>query len=232
MCYNAFLVLFLAVGKKTEFCDIIFKTDEIFISFFVLFNRGSLERSDKMNDASIIELYWERNQQAIRETDKKYGRLCLSTANNLLNNLHDSQECVNDTYLVAWNKIPPTKPEHLAAFLCRITKNIAYKKIERNNALKRSNNLLLSFDELGDCVSGISSPEDEIYLKELSDAISTFLYKQKERDQAIFLKRYWFCNSISDIASEVGLSEKNTTLILFRLRQKLKNYLMKEGFDI
>lgn len=184
-----------------------------------------------MEDASIIELFWERNQQAIEETDKKYGKLCFSVANNLLNNFHDSQECVSDTYLAVWNKIPPTRPNHYPAFLCRISKNLALKKIEYHRANKRDSNLTLSLDELGDCVSGVNI-DAQLSYKQLSVAISTFLYSQKERDRVIFIRRYWFCDDISYIAKRMGLTENNVTLILFRMRQNLRKYLTKEGFDI
>lgn len=185
-----------------------------------------------MEDASIIELFFERNGQAIEETDKKYGKLCFSVANNLLNNFHDSQECVSDTYLAAWNKIPPTRPKHYPAFLCKITKNFALKKLEYYTADKRNANLTLSLDELGDCVSDTSSVDSQMSYKELGLAISSFLYKQKERDRVIFIKRYWFCDDISNIAKVMGITQNNVTLILFRMRQNLRKYLTKEGFDL
>lgn len=184
-----------------------------------------------MEDASIIELFFERNQQAIEETDKKYGKLCFRVANNLPNNFHDSQECLSDTYLTAWNKIPPTRPKCYPAFLCKISKNLALKKIEYHRASKRDSNLTLSLDELGDCVSGVNI-DSHLSYKQLSAAITSFLYSQKERERVIFIRRYWFCDDISDIAKAMGITQNNVTLILFRTRQSLKKYLTKEGFDI
>lgn len=185
-----------------------------------------------MDDASIIELYFKRKEQAIEETKIKYGRLCFDLASNMLGNDQDSEECVNDTYMTVWNTIPPTRPDRFSAFLCKITKNHALKKLEYSSALKRSRNMTLSVDELGDCVSGKDSPEDEIQMHELSSAISRFLRTRKEREQIIFIKRYWFYEPLSDIAEEFGITEKNVSLILYRTRQKLKDHLTKEGFDI
>ncbi len=185
-----------------------------------------------MDDASIIELYFKRNEQAIAETGIKYGKLCFKVADNMLNNIQDTEECVNDTYMTAWNTIPPTRPVRFSAFLCKITKNLALKKIEYNIASKRNKNMTLSIDELSDCVSDKNTPEDELLIKELSSEINRFLSQQKEREQIIFVKRYWFYESVSDIAKDFNLTEKNTSAILLRLRQKLKAHLIKEGFNL
>lgn len=185
-----------------------------------------------MDDASIIDLYFKRNEQAIKETDLKYGKLCFKLASNMLNNIQDAEECVNDTYMTTWNTIPPTRPFRFSAFLCKITKNLALKKIEHETASKRNRKMSLSIDELGDLVSGMPSPEDEILVKEVTSEVNKFLSKQKERDQMIFVKRYWYYESVSAIAKDFQITEKNASAILLRLRQKLKAHLMKEGFDI
>lgn len=185
-----------------------------------------------MDDASIIELYFKRDEQAIKETDLKYGKLCFKIASNMLNNIQDTEECVNDTYMTTWNTIPPTRPSRFSAFLCKITKNLALKKIEHNTALKRNTKMTIPIDELGDLISDKTSPEDDILIKDLTLEINRFLSKQKERDQIIFVKRYWFYESVSDIAKDFHITEKNASAILLRLRQKLKTHLTKEGFDI
>ncbi len=185
-----------------------------------------------MKDASIIELFWNRDENAIKETKQKYGRLCASVAENMLDSEQDCEECVSDTYLTAWNCIPPAKPDRFPAFLCKITRNLALKKIEYNTAIKRNKNMVSSLDELGDCVSGSGSAEEHVDMHELTSAINSFLSAQKKREQMIFVKRYWLYEPLADIAKEVGTSEKNVTLILFRLRERLKDYLIKEGFNV
>lgn len=185
-----------------------------------------------MDDASIIELYFSRNERALKETENKYGRLCMSVAGNILGDFNDTEECVNDAYLAVWKRIPPERPEFFAAFLCKITKNLAFKKVEYACAAKRNKNLTFPLDELADCVSGKGGPEDELYLKELSLAISRFLHTQKERDRVIFVKRYWFFEPLTQIADETGLRKNTVSSILFRQRRRLKEYLLKEGFDL
>lgn len=185
-----------------------------------------------MKDASIIELYWNRDENAIKETKQKYGRLCAGVAENMLDSAQDCEECVSDTYLTVWNCIPPAKPDRFPAFLCKITRNLALKKIEYNTAVKRNKNMVSSLDELGDCVSGSESTDEHIDMRELTSAINSFLSDRKKREQIVFVKRYWLYEPLADIAKEVGTSEKNVTLILFRLREKLKDYLTKEGFNV
>lgn len=185
-----------------------------------------------MNDASIIELYWERSEEAISETDKKYGKLCNSIANNILNNKSDAEECVNDTYLTVWDSIPDERPKYFSAFLCRIVKNLSLKRLEYNTAQKRNPELLVSFDELQDCLSSETNPELTLDTKELGKAISRFLKNQNETNRKIFLRRYWYFDSVKKIAADFQMKEEKISLILFRTRKKLKQFLEKEGYGI
>lgn len=185
-----------------------------------------------MNDESIIELFWKRDEQAIIETKLKYGGLCTSLASNMLDSLEDAQECVNDTYLTVWNQIPTDKPNYFSAYLCKIIKNLALKKIEYNSAKKRNCKMSQSIDEIGEILSDSNSPEDEYDLKELSAALSRFLRMRKEKNQQIFIRRYWYYSSIEDIAEMFGMTENNVSLVLFRERKALKEFLRKEGFEI
>ena len=152
-----------------------------------------------MDDNQIIELYFARNEQAIRETDTKYGKLCFSIANRILENNEDSEESVNDTYLNAWNTIPPTRPNHFSAFLCKITRLISLKKLEFANAQKRTAAVFVSFEELEGVlqdkkISSTTGAED------LGHLISAFLRREKEDARNIFLRKYFFCDSVSEIA--------------------------------
>ena len=184
-----------------------------------------------MDDNQIIELYFARNEQAIKETDAKYGKLCFSVANRILENNEDSEECVNDTYLNAWNKIPPTCPNHLSAFLCKITRLISLKKLEFSSALKRTSTVIVSFEELEGVLQDqkISSVTDA---EDLGKLISAFLRREKEDSRNIFLRKYFFCDSVSEIAERYRLNENTVKSMLFRTRNRLREYLRKEGVEV
>ncbi len=161
-----------------------------------------------MNDASIIELYWERNEEAIKETDKKYGKLCNRLSNNILNNPADAEECVNDTYLTVWDSIPDERPVYFSAFLCRIVKNLSLKRLEYNTAQKRNPELLASFEELEGCLSVNSNPDEKLDAEFLGKSISDFLRGESDTNRKIFLRRYWYYESIGKIADDFGMKEK------------------------
>ncbi len=182
-----------------------------------------------MDDEKIIELYWKRSENAISETDIKYGSLCRHIAKNIVSDLRDVDECVNDTYLAAWNAMPPKKPDILFAFLARITRNISLKKIEYYSAKKRNPKLTVSYDELENCIPDIESVESEIELNELTSYINNFLELQKPEHKIIFVRRYWYFDSINEIAYSLRLSESKVKSILFRMRNKLKDYLNNKG---
>lgn len=184
-----------------------------------------------IDDLQIIELYFARNEHAIEETANKYGNLCFRVAKNLLFNNEDSEECVNDTYLTLWNKIPPIRPTNFTAFICRITRNLSLKKLELSNAMKRSADAIISLSEIEatlpdyNIASGI---EDE----EIGKLISAFLWSEKELNRNVFLRKYWFFDSISDIAERYSLGENNVKSMLFRTRNRLREFLRKEGIEI
>ena len=185
-----------------------------------------------MNDASIIELFWNRNETAITETDNKYGRLCSRVSLNILNSIPDAEECVNDSYLTVWNSIPEDRPEHFSAYLCRIVRNLSLKRLEYNTAAKRNPDLLASFDELEGCISATENPENFVDAKALGRSISEFLYLQNEQNRNIFIRRYWYFESVKKIAGDYKMNEERVSVILFRTRKKLKKHLEKEGYSV
>ncbi len=185
-----------------------------------------------MNDASIIGLFWERSENAIKETDIKYGKLCNRLANNILNNISDAEECVNDSYLTVWNSIPDARPNNFSAFLCRIVKNLSFKRLEHLTAQKRKPEMLISLNELNDCISSSANTEMSYDTAELSKIISVFLRKQNETHRNIFLRRYWYYDSVKNIAADYGFKEEKVSNILFNIRKKLKKHLETEGYYI
>ena len=184
-----------------------------------------------MEDVQIIELYFARDEHAIKETDAKYGKLCFQVAHNLLQNEEDSKECVNDTYLIVWNKIPPTHPNNLKAFLCKITRNLSLKKWESATAQKRSSGATLTLSEI-ETILPDHSIDSAIDAEELGRKISDFLREEKPLARNIFLRKYWFFDSISDIIKRYTLNENRVKSILFRTRNRLRTFLQKEGFPV
>lgn len=185
-----------------------------------------------MNDTEIIRFYWDRNPEAITQTEIKYGRLCRHIAMNILTNSEDAEECVNDTYLGAWNAIPPQKPESLSAFLSKITRNLSLKRADYNNAQKRSRRLTESLDELAGCVSGGSYIESELENRRIEECLSSFLWQQTAECRNVFLRRYWYFDSIADISERYGIGRSKIATMLHRTRNKLRDYMQKEGIDI
>ena len=185
-----------------------------------------------MEDKQIIDLYWSRSEKAISETDIKYGKLCLRLALNILLNQEDAKECINDTYLGAWNAIPPQYPISFRAFISRITRNLALKKYEYISAKKRNPKAVISLSELEDCISGSDTPEEKLENSGIEKAISDFLRSLDYNERNIFLRRYWYFDSIEDIAKRFNISGSKATSMLFRTRKKLKTYLQKEGIDL
>ncbi len=186
-----------------------------------------------MEDARIIEMFFERNESAISETESKYGKYCFAVAQNILLNEEDSKECVNDTLMRVWNTIPPTRPNSLKAFLAKITRNLAFNRYRENTSQKRGGSeteLVLS--ELEECIPYRENTESELSVRELGKVINKFLYTLSERDCDIFLKRYFYVNRVQDLAREYGMKENQVRTILSRTKQKLKVYLEKEDFYI
>lgn len=186
-----------------------------------------------MTDAEIVQLYWDRNQRAVLETEKKYGNYCTSIANNILGNQEDARECVNDTYLNAWKSMPPHRPKILSAYLGKITRNLAFNRYKFNRAKKRgSGEFSEALDELNDCVSGVNSVEKELEYKELRKAIDGFLASLAPEKRGMFVCRYWYSDSVSDIAKRYGLKENTVSTTLKRTRNKLQKYLEERGFEV
>lgn len=182
-----------------------------------------------MTDEKIIDLFFERSEQAIKELDNKYGKTFHKVSLNILNNEQDAEECVNDAYLGAWNAIPPAKPNPLVTFVCKIVRNISLKRYEKNTAQKRNSFYDVAIEELDECLACPTTIEDEIEERELTRIIESFLDSLSKENRVIFLRRYWFSDSYADIAKQVGLTEKNVSVRLSRIRNELRKYLTERG---
>lgn len=182
-----------------------------------------------MDDKKIIGLLWQRAEQALVLLAKKFGAGLHRLAMNILGNHPDAEESVNDTYLALWNTIPPEKPDPLTAYVYRVGKNTALKKLRENTAQKRDSRYDVSLDELAGCVAGCSL-EDEFDARLLGRAINRFLDKQTEQNRIIFLRRYWFGDSVKEIAALYTMTPGSVSVRLSRLRESLKEQLTKEGF--
>lgn len=185
-----------------------------------------------MDDKAIIDLYWERSEKAISETSTKYGAYCYTIAYNILSSREDSQESVNDTYLAAWNTMPPRRPASLSAFLGKMTRCISLDKWKQRSRLKRGGGEVAAcLDELEECVSGGASLEDEVIRKETLSRVNRFLEDLPETERKVFLCRYWYADPVADIAQRFGFSQSKVASMLHRTRAKLKNQLAKEGLQ-
>ena len=179
-----------------------------------------------MTDEKIIDLFFLRSEQAISELDKKYGRACYSVSYRILNNGQDAEECVNDSYIGVWNAIPPARPDPLRAFVLKIVRNISLKRYEQNTAAKRNSHYDVAMEELEDCLAS-SATIEEIEERRLTEIIEAFLGSLTEENRVIFMRRYWFSDSYADIAKRVGLTEKNVSVRLTRIRKELRKYLIE-----
>ena len=183
-----------------------------------------------MEEKQIIDLYFSRSEQAITETDKKYGSYCRQVAYNILCSHPDSEECVNDTYLKTWNVIPPKRPSPLKIFLGKITRNLALDRWDWNHAAKRGGGeVAASLEELGECIPAPQDTEQIVQNKELVRALDTFLEGLPAETRKVFLRRYWNLSPVKEIASFYGLSESKVKMLLMRTRNALKAYLEQEG---
>lgn len=183
-----------------------------------------------MDDNGIIDLYWARSEKAISETDARYGKLCYGIAYNILSNREDSEESVNDTYLAAWNTMPPHRPSLLGAFLGKLARYISLDRWKQRSRLKRGGGeVTLCLEELEDCVSGQESAEDAVIRKETIAGVNRFLDRLSETERRVFVCRYWYLDSVNDIAGRFGFSRSKTTSMLHRIRGKLNRQLEKEG---
>ena len=176
-------------------------------------------------DIKIIELFFERSEQAIRELDFKYGKICRKISYNILKSWDDAEECVNDAYFGAWNAIPPAKPNPLQAYICKIVRNISLKLYYRKKAIKRNSVYEVAMQELEPYLSASDCVESEMEIRELVHIIEEFLETLTTENRVIFMLRYAYLDTYSDIAARVGLSEKNVSVRLTRIRQKMRQYL-------
>lgn len=184
-----------------------------------------------MEDRQIVDLFWARSETAISETEKKYGRYCRYIAYRILDNDEDAKEIENDTYLRAWNSIPPARPNLLKAFLGAISRNLALDRYEKRNTQKRGGQAELALDELTDCIPNGDDGRELSELTALRDAMNRFIRSLPEKTQCIFVRRYWYSSPISEIAEEFAMKESSVSVLLLRTRKKLKAFLKKEGFD-
>ena len=185
-----------------------------------------------MEDRQIVDLYFERSESAISETDKKYGRYCHYIVYQILSDDECAKEVVNDTYLKAWNTIPPKRPDPLKPYLGMLSRQLALNKYEEQHAQKRGGQMALVLDELSECISEGKGGIDIGDSLALREALNKFVWSLPRKTQKIFVRRYWYASPICEIAQEYSIKESNVTVLLLRTRKKLKQFLEKEGFDI
>ena len=180
-----------------------------------------------INDEEIIDLFFERSEQAIRELDIKYGKICHNLSYNIVNSRRDAEECVNDAYLGAWNAIPPTRPEPLLSYIVKIVRNVSLKIYYRKEAAKRNSIYTVAMQEIEACIADQKTVEDEVEARELARIIESFLDTLTTKERVIFMRRYAYADTYADIAKRVGISEKNVSVRLTLIRQKMKQYLIE-----
>lgn len=186
-----------------------------------------------MDDARIIDLYWQRSETAIAETEIRYGPYLIKIAYNILSDREDSRESVNDTYLAAWNSIPPHRPDILSAYLAQITRRIAIDVFRAKTRAKRvPSQFQLSLGELEDCLSAGNTTEEAVDAQLLSEAIARYLRQLPKESRTLFLSRYYFLDSLKEAAAHCGVTESKAKMLLYRTRLGLKDYLIKEGFQV
>lgn len=186
-----------------------------------------------MKDEAIVSLYWQRDESAIRETERKYGHYLTKIAHNVLADVEDSRESVNDTYLKAWNSMPPHRPEALSVYLGKITRQLSIDMFrKRNRKKRRASEYALSLSELEECVSGGDVTGQDVEMHLLGEAINTYLRQASPEARNAFLGRYYYMDSLKEVAAYMGMSESKAKSLLYRTRQGLKVYLEREGFAI
>ena len=185
-----------------------------------------------MDDNKIIELFFMRSESAIAALAEKYGGQCHGVAANILNNEQDAEECVNDAYLAAWNTIPPQKPNPLRTYVLRLVRNISIKRYHYNKAQCRNSKYDVAFEELAACIPGGCSAEDEYDAARLTEHLNAFLATLDDDNRVMFVRRYWYSESVGEIAARFGVRPHYVTVRLSRLRAKLKAYLQKEGIAV
>ena len=186
-----------------------------------------------LDDTKIVALYWDRNEEAIPVTAEKYGKYCLAVAGNILGNAEDAEECVNDTYLAAWNSIPPHRPAVLSTFLGKLTRNLSFNRYKKNTAEKRGKGEICAvLDELADIVSGTDSVASELERLELARAIDEFIGGLPKVKRDVFLCRYWYTESIAELSERFAMKPSAISMMLKRTRGKFQKYLTERGFEL
>ena len=186
-----------------------------------------------MDDNQIIDLYWARSQQAIAESESKYGAYCRAVARNILNQTEDAEECVNDTWLRAWNVMPPQRPVFLQAFFGKLTRNLSLDRWRRDRAQKRGGSQVeLALEELEDCLAARDRVDEELDARQTAGLISAFVRGLPERDRVLFLRRYWYLDDIQSLAKRMGMGQSQVKSRLHRIRLRLKSELEKEGVAV
>lgn len=195
--------------------------------------KGHKKEVSTVEDREIVALFWERNDAALTEAERKYGAYCYAVARNIVGNDEDAKECVNDVWMAAWRSIPPHQPTVLQAFLGKLARNISLKKWRDRRAAKRGGGeLSLVYEELADCIPAHSTVEQEIETAALSQCVNRFLDSLPPVEQAVFLRRYWYFDSIKVIAGRFHFTQAKVKSMLHRTRQKLAAVLQKEGFPV
>lgn len=185
-----------------------------------------------MEDNEIIELFWQRSQRAIAETDQKYGGRLQTLSMNILHDRQDAEECVNDTYHATWNTLPPERPNYFFAYLAKLARNFSFGKYDYYHAQKRCVTVVELSDEIENCIPAPNDLEQKLDSKEIGRIISTFLYEQSSEMRAVFVRRYWYMDPIKDIAEMFRISESKVKSILFRMRNKLREHLEEEDIHL
>lgn len=189
-------------------------------------------KGNAMDDSKIIELFFDRSENAIAELDAKYGKACRRLSMNILNNELDAEECVNDTYLSAWNTIPPKNPDPLSAYVFRLVKNFSLNRYKYNNAEHRKSNYGCNIDELSECIPGSENPENTFIAEELTKSIERFVAGLDEINRMIFVRHFWYLDSYEDIAAKSGLRQNTIRTRVSRVKNSLTKHLKKEGFTL
>ena len=182
-----------------------------------------------MDDSGIIALFFARSERAVTELAEKYGPVCIRLAQNFLTDRRDAEECVNDAYFAVWNTVPPERPDPLLSYLCRIVRNLAIRRYHANTARKRNSAYETALEEIAPCFSAGGSPQEELEAKETAKLIDAFLETLDPRNRILFVRRYWYADSVGDLADGSGLSRHAVSVRLSRLRKALKRYLEREG---
>ena len=182
-----------------------------------------------MEDSEIISLFFERSEEAIIELSEKYGKLCLRISQNIVNDFHDAEECVNESYLAVWDTVPPNRPDSLSAYVCRITRNISVDRYRHNTADRRDSSCDLCLDELENSLFASTSIDPDLNDDALADVIDEFLSRLSRTDRTILMRRYWYMDPYEDIARASGISEGAVRTRASRVREKLRKHLKKRG---